>query len=173
MPTVWFQFPSFKTCSTQPARRENDELRFQVFRQVFQHDLTDFKHQIQWFSTRFKGKTSDLAKSLSNPARSHRILDGLGEILPIFYFFGPLWRVSTLPETTAHPTRNWPIKPDPNTGQLRVRHLSTRSPSGWLRVGHKLDPWTALLSVTRGCNQKLTILPTNWKRETFDLLGQL
>ena len=160
MPTVWFQFLSFKTCSTRLARRENDELQFQVFWQVFQHDLADFKHQIRWFSTRFRGKALDLAKSLSNPARSHRILDRSREILPIFYFFGPFWQVLTLPETATHPTRNRPVKPNPNTGQLRVRHLSTRSPSGWLRVGHKPDPpdpWTALFSATRGCNQKLTI----------------
>uniref|UniRef100_A0A7N2R9M5 Thioesterase domain-containing protein n=1 Tax=Quercus lobata TaxID=97700 RepID=A0A7N2R9M5_QUELO len=39
---VRFRFPSFKTCATRPARRENDELRFQAFRRVFQHDLADF-----------------------------------------------------------------------------------------------------------------------------------
>ena len=116
----------------------------------------------------------DLAKSLPNPARSHWILDRLGEICPIFYVFRPLRQVSASPETAAHPTGNRPIKPDPNTGRLWVRHLPTQSPTGWLRVGHKLDPldpWTALVVIQYEKRPALTLQKISIKDRTIFWVG--
>ena len=107
--TVRFRVPTFKNRSTRPAQRENNLLWIQAFWQVFQHDLADFDDQ----NTRSSDsrhdlgeKALDLVKSLPDSARSHLILDGSGEISPIFSFFHGFQRVSTSPETDAHPMGN-------------------------------------------------------------------
>ena len=65
--------------------------------------------------------------------------------MPIFDGFR---RVSASLETDPTRQTSDPRNPTLLMGRLRVGFLQTRSLTGWLRVGHKLDPpdpWTALV----------------------------
>ena len=143
MPAVQFWVSSFKNRSTQPARRENNLLRIQAFRRVFQHDLADFGNQNtksgdSWHD--LGEKVSDLVKSLLDLARSHRILDRSGEISPIFSFFQWFLAGFSFTQNRCSPDGKPTRKTRSLVVRLRVGHLPTRSPVGRLQVRHKPDP---------------------------------
>ena len=110
---VGFKSPPSKPMKPDPLEDHQNLVNSQAFWRVFQLDLTDFgdqnnliRHRYTKFgdSRRDLGEKSlNLTKSLLDPARSHRILDGVGEISLIFDGF---WWVSTSLETDAHLTKN-------------------------------------------------------------------
>ena len=85
-----FGSPPSKPIQPDPPEERMTCCEFQAFQQVFQHNLADFGDQTTRSSDSrhdLGEKASNLTKSLPNPARSHWILDGSGEILLIFSFF--------------------------------------------------------------------------------------
>ena len=136
---VGFESPPSKPMKPDPPKDHQNLVNSQAFQRVFQLDLTNFGDQknLIWHRYTKSGdsrrdlgeKSLNSTKSLPDAARSHRILDGVGEISLIFDGF---WWVSASLEIDAHLMENWPMKPDPLTGRLRVRHLATRSLTGWL-----------------------------------------
>ena len=107
---VGFESPPSKPVKPNPPEEHEHSGEFSSFSTRFQLDFADFVNQNNQIRHKYNRsgdsqhdlgeKSSELKKSLPDPARSHRILAGSGEISSIFNGFR---RVSASPETD--PTR--------------------------------------------------------------------
>ena len=107
---VGFESPTSKPVKPDLPEEHEHSGEFSSFPTRFQLDFADFVNQNNQIRHKYNRsgdsyhdlgeKSSELKKSLPDPARSHRILAGSGEISSIFNGFR---RVSTSPETD--PTR--------------------------------------------------------------------
>ena len=110
---VGFESPPSKPMKPDPPKDHQNLVNSQAFQRVFQLDLTNFGDQknLIWHRYTKSGdsrrdlgeKSLNLTKSLPDAARSHRILDEVGEISLIFDGF---WWVSASLEIDAHLMEN-------------------------------------------------------------------